>query len=176
MAGEETGQWICIEELAGKRFDVQLLGTRNLRGKTSDTVRKLDGTFGHLLPAGPILSTNKKVDVYGLGKTRTKHAIDITCVRPRRTDDNGRGLTEITTRVVIVGPDAGMSSNEFRGRYGLTVPDMVHRHGENMVGVKFARRGEEEHQTGVFHISSLCIAKNERIETLHGTFDITDFD
>src|ERR1700761_300498 len=109
---------MCIKDLAGKHFDVQLLGTRKLQsGKVSDTVRKLDGSFGHILPAAPILSTSKKVEVHGLGKTRTKHAIDITCIKPRRTNDIGQPLTEISVRVVIVGPDADMSSGCHRGRY-----------------------------------------------------------
>ncbi|KAJ6471982.1 hypothetical protein C8R45DRAFT_1104196 [Mycena sanguinolenta] len=177
LLGEDTGEWMCMDDLAGKRFDVQLVGTRDLRSsKVSDTVRKLDGTFGHVLPAAPILSASKKVEVYGLGKNRTKHAIDITCVKPRRTDDKGCRLTEISTRVVIVGPDAVLSNGYHRGRYGLTVPEMAHRHGENAVAVRFARRCPgEEHETGVFHISSLCMAKNERIQALHGIFDITDF-
>ncbi|KAF7343582.1 hypothetical protein MSAN_01978700 [Mycena sanguinolenta] len=177
LLGEDTGEWMCFDDLAGKRFDVQLVGTGALRSnKVSDTVCKLDGTFGHILPAAPILSTDKKVDIYGLGKSRTKHAIDITCVKPRRTDDSGRCLTQISTRVVIIGPDTDISSNYYRGRYGLTVPDMVHRHGENAVGVRFARRCPgEEYDTGVFHFSSLCMAKNERIQALHGLFDTTDF-
>ncbi|KAJ7203732.1 hypothetical protein B0H12DRAFT_1080581 [Mycena haematopus] len=176
--GEDTGEWMCFDALAGKRFDVQLVGTRVLRSnKVSDTVRKLDGSFGYVLPAAAISSTSQKVEVVGLGKNRTKHPIAISCIKPRRVDDNGRPLTEICTRVVIVGPDADLSSNIYLGRYALTVPELVHPHGENAVGVKFERGGPgEEHPTAVFYTSSLCMAKNDHIQAVHGIFESTNFE
>ncbi|KAJ7312628.1 hypothetical protein DFH08DRAFT_822066 [Mycena albidolilacea] len=170
LEGEITGEWMCIPDLAHKRVDVQVVGIKQLRGRVSQTMLALEGKFGYLLLAGPASIVDQKIEVYGVGKHGTKHAIDRTCIKPRQEDDLKRRLWEITERVVVLGPDVH-SDTRHKGNYGQTIPYLQHTHGPDVVGVKFEKGGAPN----FFHMWSLCLAKNIRIQAAHGTFDATVF-
>ncbi|KAJ7823930.1 hypothetical protein B0H13DRAFT_1919391 [Mycena leptocephala] len=113
--------WMCIPGLSGKRFDVQVVGITGVKERTSPTLLALEGRHGHILANAPIQRGTKKLDVCGVGRTGTKHAVYAQCIKPRRKDDDGRSLTEISQRVVVIGPDMGEGTS-FEGCYGLTQP------------------------------------------------------
>ncbi|KAJ7820785.1 hypothetical protein B0H14DRAFT_2599765 [Mycena olivaceomarginata] len=161
LEGEITGEWMCIPDLAHKRVDVQVVGIKQLPGR---------GNSATLLLAGPASIVDKKIEVFGVGKHGTKHAIDRTCIKPRRQDDIDRRLWEITERVVVLGPNVH-SDTRRKGHYAQTIPYLQHTYGPDVVGVKF----EGGRPPDFFHMSSLCLAKNIRIQAAHGTFETTVF-
>ncbi|KAJ7692810.1 hypothetical protein B0H14DRAFT_3531377 [Mycena olivaceomarginata] len=154
LEGEITGEWMCIPDLAHKRVDVQVVGIKQLPGRVSQTMLALEGKFGYLLLAGPASIVDKKIEVFGVGKHGTKHAIDRTCIKPRRQDDIDRRLWEITERVVVLGPNVH-SDTRRKGHYAQTIPYLQHTYGPDVVGVKFEGGGPPD----FFHMSSLCLAK-----------------
>ncbi|KAJ6522755.1 hypothetical protein B0H19DRAFT_1086013 [Mycena capillaripes] len=168
--GEITGEWMCIPKLAHKRIDVQVVGVEKLSGRVSQTMLNLEGKYGYLLLAAPVSIIDKKIEVFGVGKHGTKHAIDRTCIKPHREDDLQQHLWEITERLVVLGPDVH-SDTRHKGHYAQTIPYLQHTYGPDVVGVKL----EEGRPPVLFHMSSLCLAKNIRIQAPHGIFDTTVF-
>ncbi|KAJ7832723.1 hypothetical protein B0H13DRAFT_1914897 [Mycena leptocephala] len=110
--------WMCIPGLSGKRFDVQVVGITGVKERTSPTLLALEGRHGHILANAPIQRGTKKLDVCGVGKSGTKHAVYAQCIKPRRKDDDGRSLTEISQRVVVIGPDMGEGTSFGRAATG----------------------------------------------------------
>ncbi|KAK7038366.1 hypothetical protein R3P38DRAFT_3182458 [Favolaschia claudopus] len=175
LEGETNGEWLCLPGLAQKRLDVFVQGVGN-EPQLSAKVREMEGRGGYLLLNAEIAAreTNKKfsrprkadkVDVYGLTVGGTKHPIDRRYLRPSRTGRDGRTVTEMVHRVVVIGGDVqGDLSN--RGCYGETDPFVTHSHGPNTVAVRFSL---EQYQ--FFHASSLCLSENVRITAPHGIFD-----
>ncbi|KAJ7811760.1 hypothetical protein B0H13DRAFT_2383690 [Mycena leptocephala] len=141
LAGEDNGEWMCVPGLNGKRFDVQVVGITSVKERVSNTLQKLEGRFGHILATAVIDLGAKKVEVCGVGKSGTKHAVHVQCIKPRRQNDSGWLITEVSERVVVIGPDMA-GGTTMMGCYGLTQPEIPHYY-----------------EAGVIS-SSLCLAKN----------------
>jgi hypothetical protein len=150
---------MCIPGLSGKHFDVQVVGITGVKERTSATLLPLEGRHGHILATAPIQHGAKKVDVCGVGKAGTKHAMYAQCIKPRRKDDGGRSLIEISQRVVVIGPDMGEGTS-FEGCYGLTQPEVPHFYDSGIVCVKVKLPVEKTFDTDFFTTTSLCMAKN----------------
>ncbi len=164
---------MCIPGLSGKRFDVQVVGITGVKERTSATLLALEGRHGHILANAPIQRGTKKLDVCGVGKSGTKHAVYAQCIKPRRKDDDGRSLTEISQRVVVIGPDMGEGTS-FEGRYGLTQPEVPHFYDSGVVCVKVELR-ENTFDTAFFAATSLCMAKNVELNYGGQVFPATTF-
>ncbi|KAF8126657.1 hypothetical protein K438DRAFT_2001267 [Mycena galopus ATCC 62051] len=169
--GEETGQWISLPQLSMKRLDVKVVGVANIR-KASRTISALEGKFGRLLITTPVPSGDPKVDVYGVGRNGLMHAVQRSCVKPRRVDDAGRSFWEITERVVVLGADV-LSNSSHIGKYAQTVPMFPHNHGRGVVAVRFPGGGAE--RPCFFHETMLCLSPNVHLPTGLGVFEATDF-
>ncbi|KAJ7769783.1 hypothetical protein B0H14DRAFT_2632674 [Mycena olivaceomarginata] len=148
--GEATGEWISVPELAMKRVDVQVVGIQHLH-KITPSMAALEGKCGWLLLANPPPLNEPKIE-------------------PRRKDDAGKELWEITARVIILGPDIYHNTAQ-KGKYALTFPELVSIHGPGVVPVKL----EGGQGPLYFPAWSLALAKNVKIQALHGVFDITIF-
>ncbi|KAJ7863415.1 hypothetical protein B0H13DRAFT_2354180 [Mycena leptocephala] len=173
LPGEDDEGWMCIPSLSGKRFDVQVIGITGVKERTSATLLALEGRHGHILANAPIQRGTKKLDVCGVGKTGTKHAVYAQCIKPRRKDDDGRSLTEISQRVVVIGPDMGEGTS-FEGCYGLTQPEVPHFYDSGVVCVKVELR-ENTFDTAFFAATSLCMAKNVALNYGGQVFPATTF-
>jgi hypothetical protein len=167
--GEATGEWISVPELAMKRVDVQVVGIQHLH-KITPSMAALEGKCGWLLLANPPPLNEPKIEVFGVGKNGMKHKIERGCIKPRRKDDAGKELWEITARVIILGPDIYHNTAQ-KGRYALTFPEIVSIHGPGVVPVKL----EGGQGPLYFPAWSLALAKNVKIQALHGVFDVTIF-
>ncbi|KAJ7318791.1 hypothetical protein DFH08DRAFT_971156 [Mycena albidolilacea] len=167
--GEATGEWISVPELAMKRVDVQVVGIQHLH-KITPSMAALEGKCGWLLLANPPPLNEPKIEVFGVGKNGMKHKIERGCIKPRRKDDAGKELWEITARVIILGPDIYHNTAQ-KGRYALTFPELVSIHGPGVVPVKL----EGGQGPLYFPAWSLALAKNVKIQALHGVFDVTIF-
>jgi len=99
-----------------------------------------------------------------------KHAIPRNCIKPRHEGDGGKQFWEITERVIVLGPDVN-SDLGCRGQYAEMIPYLPHVHGFGVIGVKFPGGGERAY----FHSSSLALAKNIRLQSPDGIFDVTNF-
>ncbi|KAJ7726073.1 hypothetical protein B0H14DRAFT_2641185 [Mycena olivaceomarginata] len=166
---EATGEWISVPELAMKRVDVQVVGIQHLH-KITPSMAVLEGKCGWLLLANPPPLNEPKIEVFGVGKNGMKHKIERDCIKPRRKDDAGKELWEITARVIILGPDIYHNTAQ-KGRYALTFPELVSIHGPGVVPVKL----EGGQGPLYFPAWSLALAKNVKIQALHGVFDVTIF-
>jgi hypothetical protein len=171
--GEDNGEWMCVPGLNGKRFDVQVLGITGVKERTSATLLALEGRFGHILATAPIELGVKKVEVCGVGKAGTKHAVYAQCIKPRRNDEIGQSLTEISERVVVIGPDMG-GGTTFLGCYGLTQPDVPHYYEAGVVCV-LVERLDGSFDPNFFKKSSLCLAKNAALTFQNQVFPTTTF-
>ncbi|KAJ7687479.1 hypothetical protein B0H14DRAFT_2653808 [Mycena olivaceomarginata] len=167
--GEATGEWISVPELAMKRVDVQVVGIQHLH-KITPSMAALEGKCGWLLLANPPPLNEPKIEVFGVGKNSMKHKIERGCIKPRRKDDAGKELWEITARVIILGPDIHHNTAQ-KGKYALTFPELVSIHGPGVVPVKL----EGGQGPLYFPAWSLALAKNVKIQALHGVFDVTIF-
>jgi hypothetical protein len=165
---------MCIPGLSGKRFDVQVVGITGVKERTSATLLALEGRHGHILANAPIQRGTKKLDVCGVGKTGTKHAVYVQCIKPRRKDDNGRSLSEISERVVVIGPDMG-EGTLFEGCYGLTQPEVPHFYDSGVVCVKVELPASQTFDTAFFATTSLCMAKNVALTYGGQVFPATTF-
>ncbi|KAJ7854892.1 hypothetical protein B0H13DRAFT_2358201 [Mycena leptocephala] len=174
LPGEDDGGWMCIPGLSGKRFDVQVVGITGVKERTSPTLLALEGRHGHILANAPIQRGTKKLDVCGVGKSGTKHAVYAQCIKPRRKDDDGRSLTEISQRVVVIGPDMGEGTS-FEGCYGLTQPEVPHFYDSGVVCVKVELPVEKTFETAFFAATSLCMAKNVALNYGGQVFPATTF-
>ncbi|KAJ7820143.1 hypothetical protein B0H13DRAFT_2378001 [Mycena leptocephala] len=174
LPGEDDGGWMCIPSLGGKRFDVQVVGITGVKERTSATLLALEGRHGHILANAPIQPGTKKLDVCGVGKTGTKHAVYVQCIKPRRKDDNGRSLSEISERVVVIGPDMG-EGTLFEGCYGLTQPEVPHFYDSGIVCVKVELPVSQTFDTAFFATTSLCMAKNVALTYGGQPFPATTF-
>ncbi|KAF8176754.1 hypothetical protein K438DRAFT_1770522, partial [Mycena galopus ATCC 62051] len=168
-SGEDTGQWLALPQLAHKRIDVQVVGVNKLR-RPSATMLALEGKFGRLLIDNPIPPDKSKVNVYAVGKNGLKHAIDRTCIKPRRQGDGGESLWEMTARVVILGPDVHEKSSHI-GEYGQTMPSVRHPYGRGVVPIQFL--GEDDYN--YYYETMLSSAKNEKGTTLTQIRPVNDF-
>ncbi|KAK6967061.1 hypothetical protein R3P38DRAFT_3244748 [Favolaschia claudopus] len=178
LDGEEDGEWLCIPGLAMKRLDVIVVGVAEVE-TLAQKVRELEGKRGYILveedipsrgPKKRVLKKIKKadkIDVYGATVGGLKHPLERKYVRPCRTADDGRLLTEVMERVVVVGADVNHDVGQ-RGCYGFTAPHIGHLHGFEVVAVDF---GQGRHE--FFHISSLCWAKNQSIALRDKVFNVT---
>lgn len=160
---------MSVPELAMKRVDVQVVGIQHLR-KISQSMAALEGKCGWLLLANPPPLNEPKIEVFGVGKNGMKHNIERGCIKPRRKDDAGKELWETTARVIILGPDIYHNTAQ-KGRYALTLPELVSMHGPGVVPVKL----EGGQGPLYFPAWSLALAKNVKVQTLHGVFDVTMF-
>ncbi|KAJ7659665.1 hypothetical protein DFH06DRAFT_1130434 [Mycena polygramma] len=131
---ESQGKWLYIDVLAKKRVDVELHGLKRLPGRISSTILSLEDTCCYLLLGALVTDKDAKVQVFGCGRNYTKHMIAVNCIKPRRVNDEGIPLTKFQTRVVIIGPDV-TSDMSYRGRYGLTLPELAHGFGPEIVAV-----------------------------------------
>ncbi|KAF8177161.1 hypothetical protein K438DRAFT_1978802 [Mycena galopus ATCC 62051] len=161
LDGEETGQWISLPQLSMKRLDVKVVGVSKIR-KASPTMAALEGKVGRLLITTPVPSGDPKVNVYGVGRNGLMHAVQRSCVKPRRVDDAGRSFWEITERVVVLGADV-LSNSSHLGEYGQTIPMFPHNRGRGVVAVRFPG-GAAEHPC-FFHETMLCLAPNVHLPT-----------
>ncbi|KAJ7444055.1 hypothetical protein B0H11DRAFT_1931229 [Mycena galericulata] len=173
---EDTGEWMCIPALKGKRVDVVLEGVNSVAlethriFKTSAKIRALEGKAAYLLLADaidPKSLDKKKVQVFGFS---VPHGIGPMCIKPRRFSDDG--TTRIDTfkeRVVIVGPDI-QGDIVAKGCYAQTRPHTEHTHGGGIVEVEL-----ESGSLKLYHYSSLCMARNIHIDTTDNAFPCTTF-
>lgn len=167
---------MCIPRLERKRVDVQVVGIMSYRGKISAAMSALDGKFGWLLLGHPVSTNDEKVVVYGAGKNGMKHSVPKMYIKPRRVDDDGKSLTNIRARVVIIGPD--VNDNAFsQGYYAETQPNLQHSYGADVVGVRLepSMAPSVAGRPLFFHVSSLSYARNIRIVSPDGIFDTTNF-
>ncbi|KAJ7726868.1 hypothetical protein B0H14DRAFT_2641021 [Mycena olivaceomarginata] len=181
-------------------------GMDHLR-KISQGMAALEGKCGWLLLANPPPLNEPKIEVFGVGKNGMKHKIERGCIKPHRKDDTGKELWETTVRVIILGPDIYHNTAQ-KGRYALTLPELVSMHGPGVVPVRLeggqgplyfyhntAQKGRyaltlpelvSMHGPGVvpvrleggqgplyFPAWSLALAKNVKVQALHGVFDVT---
>ncbi|KAJ7912884.1 hypothetical protein B0H13DRAFT_2326938 [Mycena leptocephala] len=170
---DDDGGWMCILGLSSKHFDIQVVGITGVQERMSATLLALEGRHGHILANAPIQRGTKKLDVCGVGKTGTKHAVYAQCIKPRRKDDDGRSLTEISQRVVVIGPDMGEGTS-FEGCYGLTQPEVPHFYDSGVVCVQVELR-ENTFDTAFFAVTSLCMAKNIALTYGGQAFPATTF-
>ncbi|KAF8217381.1 hypothetical protein K438DRAFT_1746700 [Mycena galopus ATCC 62051] len=154
--GEETGQWISMPELAMKRIDVQVVGVLKLP-KASPKVAGFKGN-------------QRKINVLGIGPGGMKHAIPRNCIKPWHEGDGGKQFWEIAEQVIVLGPDMNSDLGR-RGQYAETIPYLPHVHGFGVIGVKFPDGGE----CAYFHLSSLVLAENIRLQSPDSIFDVTNF-
>lgn len=175
-AGEVSGEWMCISRLAGKRVDVQVVGVMSLRERISPSMAALEGKNGWLLLTREVSLSDKKIMVYGAGKNGLKHAVDRTCIKPRRTGEMGGPLTKIQARVVILGDDV-KGDSFYKGQYAETRPSLAHAYGDEVVGVKLDPSWVGAASAGplFFHISRLSYAANLRTQLPDAVFDATNF-
>ncbi|KAJ7018237.1 hypothetical protein C8F04DRAFT_1277919 [Mycena alexandri] len=113
---------------------------------------------GYLLAVDGVECNGDKIVVRGLGKTAVPVSVPPACVKPRRTDDDGKRLNEVQMHVVVVGPDSVGSTAE-KGKYGFTIPAFSTA---ELVDVQFPDRILR----GRFPYASLCLAKNVAIQSL----------
>ncbi|KAJ7469267.1 hypothetical protein B0H11DRAFT_1920502 [Mycena galericulata] len=168
---EDTGEWMCIPALKGKRVDVVLEGVNSVAlqthriFKTSPKIRALEGKVGYFLlvnAVDPKSIDKKKVQVYGLG---VPHGIAPMCIKPRRFSDDGTTrIDAFKERVVIVGPDI-QGDIVAKGCYAQTRPHTEHTHSGGIVEVELESGGLKFH-----HYSSLCMARNIHIDTTDNAF------
>ncbi|KAJ7434010.1 hypothetical protein B0H11DRAFT_1938925 [Mycena galericulata] len=171
ILGEDTGEWMCIPALKGKRVDVVLEGVNSVAlqthriFKTSPKIRALEGKVGYFLlvnAVDPKSIDKKKVQVYGLG---VPHGIAPMCIKPRRFSDDGTTrIDAFKERVVIVGPDI-QGDIVAKGCYAQTRPHTEHTHSGGIVEVELESGGLKFH-----HYSSLCMARNIHIDTTDNAF------
>ncbi|KAJ7501866.1 hypothetical protein B0H11DRAFT_2224228 [Mycena galericulata] len=176
ILGEDTGEWMCIPALKGKRVDVVLEGVDSVAlqthriFKTSAKIRALEGKAGYLLLADaidPKSLDKKKVQVFGFS---VPHGIGPMCIKPRRFDDDGATrIDAFKERVVIVGPDI-LGDIVAKGCYAQTRPHVEHTHGSGIVEVEL-----ESGALKFYHYSSLCMARNIHIDTTDNAFPCTTF-
>ncbi|KAF8145459.1 hypothetical protein K438DRAFT_1781979 [Mycena galopus ATCC 62051] len=158
-----------MPELAMKRIDVQVVGVLKLP-KTLPKVAGLEGKCGWLLVGTPPPASQQKIDVLGIGSGGMKHAIPRNCITPRDGGDGGKQFWEAAERVIVLGPDVNSDLGR-RGQYAQTIPHFAHVHGFGVTAVKFPGGGEPAY----FHSSSLALAKNIRLQSLDGIFEVTSF-
>jgi hypothetical protein len=115
----------------------------------------------------------KKVEVCGVGKSGTKHAVHVHCIKPRRKNDSGRLITEVAERVVVIGPDMA-GGTTLMGCYGLTQPDIPHYYEAGVVCV-LVKRLDGTFDPNFFKGSSLCLAKNVTLTYQNQVFAATTF-
>ncbi|KAJ7788141.1 hypothetical protein B0H13DRAFT_1936646, partial [Mycena leptocephala] len=159
LAGEDNGEWMCMPGLNGK----------HLMSKSS----KLEGRFGHILATAAIDFGAKKVEVCGVGKSGTKHAVHVQCIKPRRKNDSGRLITEVAEHVVVIGPDMA-GGTTLMGCYGLTQPDIPHYYEAGIVCV-VVECLDGSFDPNFFKASSLCLAKNVALTYQNQVFAATTF-
>lgn len=164
VVGEHSGEWALAPEFRCVRINVCVSGVQQIAG-VSNKLRALEGKNGYLLPVDGVELVHNKIPVYGVGKNGLMVKVPITCIRPRRADDEGHKFYEVQMRVVVIGPDRVGNTSE-KGKYGFTIPASST---QEIVDVQFPHTPLQT----PFPYASLCFAKNERIQTLHYTFDIT---
>ena len=173
--------------LAGKRVDVKVVGIRTFPNskhfRNSPTLIALEGREGYLLLESPFerrsLEKAGKIKVYGVGKNLTAHQVPATCVRPLREFD-GRALTEVSERVVIIGPDVN-NNEDGQGRYAQTQPQTAHTYGAHSVAVRFERLGIDAQSSSIilsafYPLSSLVGAKNVQMQIANTVFPASQFE
>jgi hypothetical protein len=172
FAVDDSGMWLCLPALSGKRLDVQIVGVSRLTGRVSPKVLSTEGQCGHMLVVSAIDPYNKKVTVCGLGKNNAlKVDIEKQCVKPlREVDGRCLSLVQEPQRVVIIGPDV-LDDRSHVGHYAQTNISLMHAHGPEVVPVKFAAGGSP----GFFHQSSLCLSKNVGLTLGANVFPATVF-
>ncbi|KAK7008192.1 hypothetical protein R3P38DRAFT_3210902 [Favolaschia claudopus] len=178
LDGEEDGEWLCIPGLAMKRLDVIVVGVADVEA-LRPKVRELEGKRGYILVEQDIPSRGPKkrelkkiqkadkIDVYGATLCGVKHPLERKYVRPCRTAEDGRLLNELVERVVVVGGDVNQDLSK-RGCYGFISPHIQYPHGFEVIAVEFGQG-----KFGLFHISSLCLAKNQSITLRDKVFGTT---
>ncbi|KAJ7022836.1 hypothetical protein C8F04DRAFT_1272136 [Mycena alexandri] len=164
LVGEADGTWVRAPEFRHVRIDVRLSGVQFIP-KVSAKILKLEGQNGYLLAVNGVECNGDKIVVRGLGKTAVPVSVPPACVKPQRTDDDGKRLNEVQMRVVVVGPDSVGSTAE-KGKYGFTVPAFSTA---ELVDVQFPNRILR----GRFPYASLCLAKNVAIQSLTHHFVAT---
>ncbi|KAJ7891127.1 hypothetical protein B0H13DRAFT_1887299 [Mycena leptocephala] len=171
--GEDNGEWMCVPGLNGKHFDVQVVGITGVKERVSSMLQKLEGRFGHILATAAIDLGAKKVEVCGVGKSGTKHAVHVQCIKPRRKNNSGRLITEVAERVVVIGPDMA-GGTTLMGCYGLTQPDIPHYYEASVVCV-LVECLDGTFDPNFFKGSSLCLAKNVALTYQNQLFTATTF-
>lgn len=173
LPGEETGEWLCANGLLNKRLDVVLQGIATYDNRVIRNSPKwlaMEGKTCILVQANAGKNRKverdqlkkKKVKVYQVGST-TANPEDVPpeTIRPRRTLADGRSISVVTQRVVIIGSSVHGPLETNIGRYAETRPNPDNTElygGPNYVWVQV--EGGDMH---LYHVSSLCLSVNEAI-------------
>ncbi|KAJ7769607.1 hypothetical protein DFH07DRAFT_768879 [Mycena maculata] len=177
VADEDTGEWLCLPGLVGRRFDVTVRGLTDFIGKkpflVSPRVQRFEGSHGYVLMEAAVHrdTLNKiKVTVRGLNETGASLGVPPATVKPRRVLEDGTKLEHSTERVVIIGPDYYDTTRDV-GLYGRVEPQEPAPPGA--VTVLVDRPGLVALNT--FYPNHLCLARNQRILLGNTVFDVTNF-
>lgn len=170
FSGELDGRWLCIPGLAQKRVDVVLKDiarSENRYFRPKKRILGCKGRAGYLALDEPFCQEDldkKTIRVWAVGPNRTNHPVRGTCIRPIRHMGDGAPISQVVTRVVVIGCDTAGDVSRL-GCYGEARP-----HDGQVSDVKFEDLG-----SGLFHLSSLCRSLN--VETLSegGVLGVTVF-
>ncbi|KAK7038497.1 hypothetical protein R3P38DRAFT_3475575 [Favolaschia claudopus] len=179
LEGEGNGDWLSVQGLAGKRLDVIVAGVAQIDSLAA-RIRSMDGRRGYLLLTKDVPRRDPKrrnlvkpgkedkVFIYGATAGGQKHPIEPKYLRPCRLNDEKQSILHVPERVVVLAADVNGDTSRL-GSYGQTAPEHKHDN-EGVVAVKFL--------DGVFqffHLHTLCLSKNIRIECVEGVFAATEF-
>ncbi|KAK7017238.1 hypothetical protein R3P38DRAFT_3560909 [Favolaschia claudopus] len=179
LEGEANGDWLSVQGLAGKRLDVIVAGVAQINSLAA-RIRSMDGQRGYVLLTKDVPRRDPKrrnlvkpgkedkVFIYGATAGGQKHPIEPKYLRPCRLNDKKQSILHVPERVVVLAADVNEDTSRL-GSYGQTAPERKHDD-EGVVAVKFL--------DGVFqffHLHTLCLSKNIRIECVEGVFAATEF-
>ncbi|KAJ7300457.1 hypothetical protein DFH08DRAFT_999775 [Mycena albidolilacea] len=170
FSGELDGRWLCIPGLAHKRVDVVLKDiarSENRYFRPKKRILSCEGRAGYLALDEPFRQEDldkKTIRVWAVGPNGTSHPVRGPCIRPIRHMGDGAPISQVVTRVVVIGCDAAGDVSRL-GCYGEARP-----HDGQVSDVKFEDLG-----TGLFHLSSLCRSLNVETQSEGGVLGVTVF-
>jgi hypothetical protein len=177
LEGEFDGRWLLTPGLASKRVDVIIQGVdsfpRTNKMNVTDKMRQDNDKCAILLNGSKFKPSDlqKTITLFNVGgPTGRKAAFPPPCIRPRRELASGKSITEVVTRVIVLGPDVNNHLLHI-GQYGQTQPTVTHTFGPRVVAVKFVGRAEFE----FYHYVNLCLSENVEKETAETRFPVTNF-
>jgi hypothetical protein len=107
---------------------------------------------------------DKTIRVWAVGQNRTNHPVCGPCIRPIRHMGDGAPISQVVTRVVVIGCDTVGDVSRL-GCYGEARP-----HDGQVSEVKFEDLG-----LGLFYLSSLCRSLNVATPSEGGVLSVTVF-
>ncbi|KAJ6591792.1 hypothetical protein DFH09DRAFT_1073650 [Mycena vulgaris] len=146
LPAELDGSWLGTASLESP----PLCPSRRIR-EISAEARASEG------PSGVVILTEAVSD-FRVGQKQHKIVFPPSCIKPRQDHPEDGLITKRVDRVIVLGPDV-VGDTSLVGSYTQTQPEIMHPHGDDVVGV----RRTDGSGPFFFHILRLCLSKNEMV-------------